>query len=194
MRIDYLQTIINSPRLKRILEHWHDARGNRLIPTWQDIRPARIKAELPIVWSYRYDAIQDEFLGGIAGDAIQRLLGGPIKNARFRKVHAADPHFFIRAKQVLSRPAIFLGRGLLFRQRSRQCYGERLIMPFAGVDGRAGGIFGATDYRFAFLYTSGPECHGEVEHWFHLTIPSCSLLAKRSEIERHLASETAKVS
>ena len=194
MRSDCLQTIINSPRLKRILGHWRDARGNRPIPTWQDIRPARIKAELPIVWSYRYDAIQDEFLGGIAGDAIQRLLGGPIKNAQFRKVHAADPHLFARAKQVLIRPAIFFGRGLLFRQRSRQCYGERLILPFAGADGRACGIFGATDYKFAFLYAFGPEYYGEVEHWFDLTIPSCPLLTKRSENERHLISETAEAS
>ena len=102
MRSDYLQTIINSPRLKRVLGHWRDACGNRACPAWQDIRPAQIKAELSIVWSYRYDAMQDEFVGGIAGDAIQRLLGGPIKNAHFRKVHAADPHLFARAKQVLA--------------------------------------------------------------------------------------------
>jgi len=112
------------------------------MPMWQDIRPAKIKAELPIVWSYRYDVVQDEFIGGLAGDAIQRLLGGPIKNTRFRQVHNADPHFFNRAKQVLFGPAIFLGRGLLFRQRDRQCYGERIILPFSSGDGRADGSSG----------------------------------------------------
>ena len=194
MRSDDHHIAINSPRLKRVFGHWQEARGNRLIPTWQDIRPAKIKAELPIVWSYRYDAMQDEFLGGIAGDAIQRLLGGPIKNAQLRKVHDADPHLFARAKQVLTRPAVFLGRGLLFRQRDRQCYGERLILPFAGENGRAEGIFGATDYKFALLYTSGPEIHGEVEHWFDLTNPARSLSTKPSESARHLTNETVKVS
>jgi hypothetical protein len=194
MRGDDLPIVIGSPRLGRVLGHWREACGERLIPSWQDIRPDRIKAELPIVWSYRYDPIQDDFLGGIAGDAIQKLLGGPIKNTQFRKLHAADPHLFGRAKEVLARPAIFFGRGLLFKQRSRQCYGERLMLPFAGKDGRACGIFGATDYKFSFLYASGPEYSGEVEHWFDLARPPCSLLFTRFESERHAISGAADVS
>lgn len=193
MRSDDPQLVIHSSRLKRILAHWRETRGNRLMPTWQDIRPAKIKAELPIVWSYRYDVIQDEFLGGLAGDAIQRLLGGPIKNTYFRHLHNADPHFFARAKQVLFKPAIFLGRGLLFRQRDRQCYGERLILPFLGNDGRAGGIFGATDYKFALLYKSGPEVCGELEHWFDLRVPAGTLSTRPSGSERHVTSVTADV-
>jgi hypothetical protein len=168
MNCHYLPITINSPRLKRVFAHWREIRENRLMPAWQDICPAKIKAELPIVWSYRYDAGQDEFLGGLAGDAIQRLLGGPIRNVRFRHLHNADPHFFARAKRVLFGPSIFLGRGLLFRQRERQCYGERIILPFANGDGRAAGIFGATDYKFSLLYESGPEACGEAEQWLDL--------------------------
>jgi len=194
MRTSDPQIAINSPRLKRVFGHWHEARGTRLVPAWQDIRPARIKAELPIVWSYRYDAVQDEFLGGVAGDEIQRLLGGPIKNVQFRKLHDADPHFFARAKQVLIGPAIFLGRGLLFRQRDRQCYGERLILPFAGEDGQVGGIFGVTDCRFALLYTSGPEYYGEVECWFDLTNSTRLLSTRPSENTRCLKNEAREVS
>jgi hypothetical protein len=194
MRSADLQTAINSPKLKRVLAHWHETRGNRLMPMWQDIRPAKIKTELSIVWSYRYDALQDEFFGGVAGDAIQRLLGGPIKDAQFRQVHDAEPHFFVRAKQVLLTPAIFLGRGLLFRQRNRQCYGERLILPFGGGAGRADGIFGATDYKFSHLYASGPEICGEVEHWFDLTVPAESLSIRLPERTHYPKSGTAGVS
>jgi hypothetical protein len=161
-----LQIAVTSPKLKRVLAHWREARGNRLMPAWRDIRPVKIKTELPILWSYRYDAVQDEFFGGLAGDAIQRLLGGPIKNASFRHVfNAGDSHFFARVKRVLLKPAIFIGQGLLFKQRERECYGERIILPFSGEDGRAGGILGATDFKFAFLYDSGPEAVGEVEQW-----------------------------
>src|SRR5258706_7866520 len=194
MRNADLQVAINSPKLKRVLAHWHEARGHRLMPMWQDIRPAKIKTELSIVWSYHYDALQDDFLGGIAGDAIQRLLGGPIKNAQFRQVHDAEPHFFTRAKKVLLTPAIFLGRGLLFRQHNRQCFGERLILPFEGGDGRAGGIFGATDYKFAHLYASGPEVCGEVEHWFDLAVPAGLPSIKAPEKARYPKYETAEVS
>lgn len=149
---------ITSPRLKRVLSHWCEARGNRLMPAWRDIRPAEIRTELPIVWSYRYDAGQDEFIGGLAGDAIQRLFGRPLKNANLRHLYDMDyERFFARAKQVLFKPALFLGKGLLFKERERQCYGERIILPFSCENGRAGGIFGATDFKFAFLYESGAE-------------------------------------
>jgi hypothetical protein len=185
---------INSHKLKHVLEHWWETRGNRLMPAWQDIRPAKFKEALPFVWSYRYDPVEDEFLGGLAGDEIRRLLGGPIKNARFRDVHKADPQFFPRVKRVLLGPALFFGRGLLFKQRQRQCYGERIILPFSGEDGQAAGIFGATDFKFSFQYRSGPETCGEVEHWFDLTVPTGSLSTEPSESARHLTSEITEVS
>lgn len=194
MRNANLQMAISSPKLKRVLAHWHEARGHRSMPMWQDIRPGKIKTELSIVWSYHYDALQDDFLGGIAGDAIQRLLGGPIKNAQFRQVHDAEPHFFTRAKKVLLTPAIFLGRGLLFRQHNRQCFGERLILPFGGGNGRAGGIFGATDYKLAQLYASGPEVCSEVEHWFDLAVSAGLPSIKPPERARYPKYETAEVS
>ena len=157
---------LTSLKLRRVLAHWHEAHGSQLMPTWQDIRPAKVKTELAIMWSYRYDAVQDEFFGGLAGDAIQRLIGGPIKDSRFRQVHDTDDsHFFARAKQVLLTPAIFVGQGLLFKHQERQYFGERIILPFLGSNGREGGILGATDCKFAFLYDSGQESTGEVEQW-----------------------------
>lgn len=169
MPISNLQTVIRSSRLGHLLRHWHETRHNRPMPAWEDIRPAEIKAELPIMWSYRYDAQQDDFVGGIAGDAIQRLLGGPIKNMSFSRVHHRDyAKFFARAKRVMFQPAIFLGRGLLFEERERQCYGERIILPFSSEDGRTKGIIGATDFKFSFMYQSGQEARDEVEQWISL--------------------------
>lgn len=184
---------INSHRLKRVLGHWWETRGDRLMPAWRDIRPAKFKEALPYVWSYRYDPVEDDFLGGISGDEIRRLLGGPIKNARFRNVHKADPQLFSRVKRVLLEPALFFGRGLLFKQRQRQCYGERIILPFSNEDGQAAGVFGATDFKFAFQYQCGPERCGEVENWFDLTVPTNSLSTGRSESARQLANELADV-
>lgn len=185
---------IDSPKLKHVLDHWCETRENRLMPSWEDIRPAAIKAALPIVWSYRYDIAQDEFFGGFAGDSIQRLLGGPIKDAHFRRVYNADPHFFARAKKVLFAPAIFLGRGLLFRQRERQCYGERMILPFSGRAGRADGIIGATDYKFAVLYKSDPEACGEVEQWFDLRASAGAHSTTPAERACHVTDAIAAIS
>jgi hypothetical protein len=163
------QLSISSPKLQRILLHWLECRTDRLMPMWRDIRPAKIKAELPFVWQYRYEPKQDEFFGGLSGNEIQRLVGGPIKNVRFRHLHRGDPHLFPRAKRVLFNPAIFYGRGLLFNQRDRQCFGERIMLPFASADGLSAGIFGATDYSYSFLYQGEPESRCEVEHWSPLS-------------------------
>ncbi len=163
---------LDSPELNLVLAHWCEIRGNRLMPFWDDIRPATIKAALPIVWSYRYDSEMDEFLGGFAGDKIQRLLGGTIKNVQFRQLHDEEPHFFTRAKRVMFEPAVFCGRGLLFRKRERQCYGERIILPFLCGTGSTGGIIGATDFRFSLLYKSEQEIRGELEHWSGLSTPA----------------------
>lgn len=165
------QLAISSPKLQRILSHWLESRGSQLMPMWRDIRPAQIKVALPFVWQYRYDSEQDEFFGGLAGDAMQRLIGGPIKNARFRQLYHGDPHLFARAKRVLFDPAIFYGCGLLFKQRDRQCFGERIMLPFSGRDGVAAGIFGATDYSYSFPCKGGPKAFDEVEQWSHLNEP-----------------------
>jgi hypothetical protein len=191
MRCDHSELLINSARLKCVLAHWQEMRGNQLMPVWQDIRPAAIKAALPYVWSFQYDPAQDEFIGGLAGDEIQRLLKGPIKNFSFRHIHGADMHLIARAKQVLLRPAIFVGRGLLFRKRERQCYGERIMLPFAGRPDRPGGIFGVTDYSFSLLYKTGPERNSEVEHWFDLKVFAGSPPAKPSVPARRVTDTKA---
>jgi len=159
------QLAITSPTLRRVLLHWLECRTGRLMPMWSDIRPAKIKTELPFIWQYRYDSEQDEFFGGLCGEEIRRLMGRSIKNERFRDLYPGDPHLFSRAKRVLFDPAIYYGRGLLFTQRDRQCFGERLVLPFASPDGMPAGILGATDYHYSFLYRAGPESQCEVEQW-----------------------------
>jgi hypothetical protein len=176
MPIRKLQKSMESSRLRRVLEHWNEVRGDRLMPAWQDIRPGMIKAELPILWSYRYDPARNDFIGGLAGDAIQRLLGGPIKNASFERVLGADDrHLSTRAFRVLFEPAIFFGQGLLFREQARRCHGQRIMLPFSSEDGQMKGILGATDYKFSFLY----DVRDEVEHWVGLPVspgPASGLL------------------
>ena len=166
-----VQLGIRSPKLRHILSHWLDSRTDRLMPRCQDIRPAKIKAELPLVWQYRYDSVQDEFIGGFAGAQIERLIGRPIKNACFRHLHPGDLHLFARAKRVLSDPAIFYGHGPLFKQRERQSIGERIILPFSDAGGAAAGIFGATDYSYSFSYKDGPDACEEIEQWRPITEP-----------------------
>ena len=59
------------------------------MPAWQDIKPARIAAQLPIIWSYSYDQGTDEFTGRLAGDRIVQVFhsAGPVYKQRDRFEH-----------------------------------------------------------------------------------------------------------
>ena len=54
---------IVSENLRAVAGHWRTARGQNRLPAWSDIRPSAIAKQLLIVWSYTYDAEQDEFVG-----------------------------------------------------------------------------------------------------------------------------------
>jgi hypothetical protein len=74
----YWQSIM-SANLKHVAQVWHEARNGRPIPAWRDINPAKLKAQLRIVWSYSYDVKRDDFVGRLAGDAISGMSGGQFK-------------------------------------------------------------------------------------------------------------------
>ena len=75
---DFEQSIISKdPR--HVAGVWHQACSGRQMPTWKDINPARLKAQLPIVWSYSYDADRDDFVGRLAGQAILGMSSGQFK-------------------------------------------------------------------------------------------------------------------
>jgi hypothetical protein len=47
---DFLDSI-SSPALKAVAAHWQEAGATR-IPSWNDIRPSAVAAQLPIIWAY----------------------------------------------------------------------------------------------------------------------------------------------
>jgi len=64
---------ISSPSLKAVANHWYQARGARRMPRWTDLQPRAMAAQLPIIWSYKYDHTSGIFTGRLAGDRIARL-------------------------------------------------------------------------------------------------------------------------
>ena len=50
---------ISSAALKAVARHWNDARRDRLMPDWTNIRPSAIAGQLSIIWSYKYDRVTD---------------------------------------------------------------------------------------------------------------------------------------
>ena len=141
------QAVIVSPALKRVAGHWRDARGDRAMPAWEDIKPSAIKAQLPIIWSYKYDPLTRTFTGRMSGDKITAifeknfrgvLMSDLVRTSDFGWVYALN-------KRIVSEPALYRSEGRVFKHLDRCGVGERIVMPLSD-DGVVGdGILGATE-------------------------------------------------
>ena len=162
---------INSAALQRVVRHWLDIRRDRLLPGWNDIRPAAIRAQLSIVWSWKFDRATNEFTGRLAGERIQSVFGTNFRTAKMADVFSGHdyPRIFARHKRVLTMPEFFCGHGLVFWHLDRFDIGERIILPLADDGLNGDGIIGATD--FVSNYGIPPDSvvlTGETEQWFAL--------------------------
>lgn len=138
---------ISSPALKVVVAHWQEAGANP-IPSWNDIRPAAIAAQLPIIWAYKYDRSTGEFTGRLAGNRISQIFG---KNFRGLKLSEAQPPeafpgIYAQCKRIVTEPAACHTAGKVFQQLNRFGHGERIMLPLA-TDGVCDGILGCTEYH-----------------------------------------------
>lgn len=168
MAPEALLSALKSPALKHVFRHWAEVRGERLMPSWGDIRPSRIAQQLPIVWSYTYDPVSDTFTGRLAGDRIESAFGGSFRGTPLSKIF--PPHryedAFQRAKRVISEPAVNRGEGVVFRQIDRFGHGERIILPLAADGIHPDGLLGCTEYSaYPGQYD---ESLPQIEEWFPL--------------------------
>jgi hypothetical protein len=159
---------ITAEPLKQVARHWAAVRGTRAVPGWRDLRPSAIAAQLPILWSWKYDAELDQFTGRLAGDAIERIFGHSFRDANMREMFpiADYERFFVRHKRVVLEPALFHGHGLVFQGFDRYGVGERIILPLSDSGGACDGIVGATLYESAVGTPPEAAIRNEVEEWF----------------------------
>ncbi len=166
MSFPVFEQAVVSPALKQVALYWNEVRGSRAMPSWSDIRPSKITAELPIIWSYKYDRTADAFTGRLAGDQIEKVFHKTFRGSPMSELYREDefPHMFARFKRAVCEPALYRSEGMVFRFADHYGHGERIMLPLAD-DGVAGdGIFGATKYNsIGGMPGQGlPEC----ESWF----------------------------
>jgi hypothetical protein len=160
---------IASLALKDLADHWNDARGNRTMPAWTDLKPKQIVKALPIIWAYTYDVKTDAFTGRLAGDRIVETFGKSFRGLPLSAIQPPDafPWVHKQLRRVVLEPAAYHATGRVFQQSGRYGHGERIVLPLGGIHGV--GVIGATDYRRSGLIpgiSAGPV--GESETWFSL--------------------------
>ncbi len=169
MSFQAFEQFIVSPALRHVAAYWNNARGSRMMPGWRNILPSRIAAELPIIWSYRYDRTTDTFTGRLAGEKIEHVFGKSIRGLPMTEVYPEKdyPRLFARSKRVVCEPALYRGAGMVFRHVDHYGHGERIIMPLASDGVLGDGILGATHYNsFVGAPALDPPEH---KNWFSLS-------------------------
>ena len=160
---DHFVSRIKSPALQAVARHWNQARRERRMPSWEDIRLDTLGPHLGRIWGFDYDAAAGTFTGRLAGSNIMLGFGKSFLGTPLRDLH--PPHVFEAAQanflQIVTEPACCLWSGKLFRLDDKVIEGERLILPMA-AGGKAAGLLGASDYE-NYPLSRRPE-HAELIH------------------------------
>jgi hypothetical protein len=150
------QAAITEPALLEIAAHWHAARGDRLLPAWRDIDACALAPHLPIVWSWRYDFTCETFVGRLAGEEINAMLGVSIRGKTIEECFAPDVAAVVRQRYqtVMDGPSLMVSHGKVFARTGRTGSGTRIVLPLANDGVRPDGLLGATVYRLGMVPTA----------------------------------------
>jgi hypothetical protein len=139
---------ITSPALLAIADHWQEARGDALMPSWSQIRPSCIAPHLTRVWSFRYDRQNNEFTGRLAGNRIMAGFNKSFRGTPLKELHAPPVLEQVHANllRLVLEPCIYRSTGKLFRQGVYTSEGERIALPLADDGSHGDGALGASEY------------------------------------------------
>jgi hypothetical protein len=172
MQFEAFHNALASPALKAIAAHWDETRLDAPMPSWEQLKPARIASHLTIVWAYRYDRASGQFTGRLAGGRVARAFD---RNFRGLPLEEAFPVTLVsRLKDIMGRvvnePAMGQCAGPLFKHAGRVIHGERIALPLASDGVRADGVLGASAYQYPdYSPESGPvELIFENERWYRV--------------------------
>jgi len=161
-------TVIQSEHLRAVAHHWNEARNNRPLPGWNDIKPSQMPGQLKYIWVYRYDRATRLFTGRLAGNVIEQVFGKSFRGTPMTEIYPPSdyPRLYARAERVVCEPAFYHGEGRVFRHLDRIGNGERIMLPLAD-DGHTGdGVLGATVYQTATNPLSLEDA--EFDSWYPL--------------------------
>jgi hypothetical protein len=127
------------------------------MPGWRDIRPSKLARQLPILWSYAYDAASGVFVGRLAGLRVEEKFTIPFKGSRMDELYTLAGYAKIAplAKRSVGGPALCWSKGSIFTNKDYLTYGERIILPLSEDGVHPDGILGATEFAVIPIVTSG---------------------------------------
>lgn len=170
MHFDAFHDALASDALRAIASHWDEARGDAPMPSWEQLKPARIASHLTIVWAYRYDRASGQFTGRLAGGRIARVFDRSFRGLPLEEAFSPAQAALLQETmgRVVNEPAMGRCAGPLFKHAGRVFHGERIALPLASDGIHSDGILGASAYHYPdYCPESGPfELIFQDEVWY----------------------------
>jgi hypothetical protein len=147
---------ITEPALLEIAAYWDKVCGARRMPAWRDIDAYALAPHLPIIWTWRYDLARETFVGRLAGEEINAMLGVSIRGKTIEECFSPDVVAVVRQRYraVMDGPAFMFSYGKVFANAGRSGQGERIVLPLADDGVHPDGVLGATVYRLGLVPTA----------------------------------------
>jgi hypothetical protein len=172
MSFEHFTNSIESPALRAVAVHWAAARGMARLPSWEQLRPSQLAAQLTLVWAFKYDRSTGQFTGRLAGNRIIQGLGKNFRGLPMQELHPPEvfPRIHRQMTRIVSEPVAYRSSGQLFRHGLRIIEGERIILPLAGDGIHADGVLGASDYDYPHRPEGPVELLSDREEWYPVAV------------------------
>jgi hypothetical protein len=138
---------IKSQRLRRLLDHYLDVRGDRAMPSRRDIDATRLGPVLSIIWINEYEADAGTFRYRLAGEGVNNIFGTSV-SGRLLSDFIAPGRFEVTNEsflKVIREASALVANGPVYRCTDRIAIGERLALPLSSDGVTADSIIGATE-------------------------------------------------
>ncbi len=149
---------VKDERLRRLLRHWLERRGDRLACRRSAIDPAALAPILSSVWMCDYLPADQGFRMRLAGEEINHLCGRNVTHCSFEEIiePALLPDVLRRYRRVVEEPAILHYSGRIYLATNRSVFGERLVLPLSDDSGAIMHVIGALVYWMDLRLAEGP--------------------------------------
>jgi len=160
---------IQSPALRAIAQHWHEARGDNRIPSWTDLSSSALSPYSKMLWGFQYDPKAGEFRGWLAGDKLRKWVDDDFRGGLLQDLAPGLSYEPVKVylTRIMQGPLAFRCSGRLFEVDGFVVTGERIALPLA-EDRKSGDvIFGASDYVAPPLLGPVKLVHENLE-WYEI--------------------------
>ncbi|MGE0118152.1 MAG: PAS domain-containing protein [Dongiaceae bacterium] len=149
---------VKDERLRRLLAHWLERRGDDLAPPRMAIDPTAIGPILANVWMCDFLPAERRFRMRLAGEEIHRFYGRNITQCFFEDIIASGllDDVMRRYLRIVEEPAAMHCSGHIYLASERSQVGERIVLPLMDDGGAITHVIGASIFRADRFVNDGP--------------------------------------